>query len=400
MRQQLEPELVALLRIQEEFDAIRARWARGPGRSGCDLAYANPYDGPPAAVLEALHNALSAQRTLQLQYSPYGGTTIPRRHIAQALTQEHGVPYRWQDIVLTPGAMAALNLIFRSLQEPGETPEVIVVTPCWIDYPLYLRNLGLKPVFVRQRRSDLGFDLQALADAITARTRALIFSQPANPGGIAYSAGDLAAVARLLEHANAGRRQPLLLISDECHRDFVEPQVGCPAPAAVYPHTCTVYSFGKRLFIQGQRIGYVAVSPQLAGRQQYREVLVQLCRVMGFCTPTALMQQALAGLLRCHPDTAPIHARRKRLVAMLRQTGYELIEPNATFFVYLRVPHGWTDMQFVSELAGRGVLVLPSALFHDSGHVRLSVTATDQALERALPVFAEVWRNGADATAA
>jgi aspartate aminotransferase len=112
------------------------------------------------------------------------------------------------------------------------------------------------------------------------------------------------------------------------------------------------------------------------------------------------MQQALGDLLNCHPDTAPIHARRKRLVAMLRQTGYELVEPNATFFVYLRVPHGWTDMQFVSELAGRGVLVLPSALFHDSGHVRLSVTATDQALERALPVFAEVWRNGADATAA
>jgi aspartate aminotransferase len=161
-----------------------------------------------------------------------------------------------------------------------------------------------------------------------------------------------------------------------------------------------VYSFGKRLFIQGQRIGYAAVSPQLAGRQQYREMLVQLCRVMGFCTPTALMQQALAGLLNCHPDTAPIHARRKRLVGMLRQTGYQLIEPNATFFVYLQVPHGGTDMQFVSELAERGVLVLPSALFHDSGYVRLSVTATDQALERAFPVFAEVWRNGADAAAA
>lgn len=400
MRTALETELVALLQVQQEFDALRARWARGPGRSGCDLAYANPYDGPPAAVIDALQNALGGQRALQLQYSPYGGRTIPRRQVAQALSREHGVSYRWQDIILTPGAMAALNLIFRSLQEPGEAAEVIVITPCWIDYPLYLSNLGLKPVFVRQRHSDLGFDLEALAQAITDKTRALIFSQPANPGGIAYATADLAAVAAVLEQANAGRHQPLLLISDECHRDFVEPYIDCPASAALYPHTCTVYSFGKRLFIQGQRIGYVAVSPQLEDREQYRELLVQFCRVMGFCTPTALMQEALGDLLQCHPDTAALHARRRALVNALEAIGYQLIRPNATFFIYLKVPHGWSDMQFTTALAARGVLVLPSALFHDTGHVRLSVTATEQALQQAVAAFSDIYQHPARATLA
>ena len=241
---------------------------------------------------------------------------------------------------------------------------------------------------MRLRQDDLRFDLPALQRAIGPRTRAVVFSQPGNPGGVTHRQQDLEALAEILEQANAARDQPLMLISDECHRDFANP--AGPMPAAIYPHTCTVYSFGKRLFIQGQRIGYAAVSPNLAGREPYRRLLVQLCRVMGFCTPTALMQQALGRLLVCPVDVSPILARRDRMAAALAGMGYEFVPPDATFFIYLRTPPGWTDDAFVTALAERGVLVLPASLFHDTGHVRLSITDTEQAVDAALPVFEQL----------
>jgi aspartate aminotransferase len=106
--------------------------------------------------------------------------------------------------------------------------------------------------------------------------------------------------------------------------------------------------------------------------------------MMGFCTPTALMQLAVRRLLdRTPPQLAALEQRRRRAVTALRDAGYELVPPEATFFVYPRSPDP-DDFAFATRLAARGVLVLPSALFHHPGHFRISLTATDEMLEEAL----------------
>ena len=144
-----------------------------------------------------------------------------------------------------------------------------------------------------------------------------------------------------------------------------------------------VYSFGKSLFLQGQRLGYVAVSPHHPDRQAYGRLLERLTRVMGFCTPTALMQLAIADLLSVRPALDGIARRRARLLEGLTKAGYDVTPSDATFFVYPRAPGG-DDMAFVARLAEEGVFVLPSSLFHHAGHFRVSLTATDDMLTRAL----------------
>jgi aspartate aminotransferase len=382
---ELPPALTRWLSAQERVDELRARALRHGGRAFADLAYANSYDGPPPEALAALRSAVDAARSLALQYTPYGGATVPRRLVAEALRGSHGLPFDHRDVVLTPGAMAALNVVFRAVRRDDEASEVVVVTPCWLDVPLYLENLGLVPRLVPLDRRTLRLDLGVIEAALSPRTRALVLSQPANPTGLLYDGGELRALAALLERSPA---RPLL-VSDECHRDLVFEPHAFVSPAAFYDATCVVYSFGKRLFLQGQRLGYAAVSPRHPERRALARTLERLTRVMGFCTPTALMQLAVGDLLRVPSGLALIARRRARVLAGLAAAGYDVVPSQATFFVYPRAPGG-DDVAFVDRLGAQGVFVLPAAVFHDEGRFRLSFTASDVMLDRALSVLHDV----------
>lgn len=369
---------------QERFERLRAETQRRAGRDLCDLAYANPYDGPRPEVREILHAAVDRNRVLDLQYTPYGGATIPRRLVAHALRESHGETFRWQHVVLTPGAMAGLNLLFRSVwTDVGD--EVIVPTPCWLDYPLYLENLGFRPIMVPLERDRGDLDIAAIAEALGPRTRAIVLSQPGNPTGRLYSADSLRELGALLE----SQSEPPLLISDECHRDVRFDAATFDSPLQQYDRSCVVYSFGKSLALQGQRIGYVAVSPRMVDSLAFASRLEGLCRTMGFCTPTSLMQTALPALMKIETDWAPIMARRERVFRAFDGAGPHVMPADATFFLYGRTPTQ-DDFAFAEALAERDVLVLPSALFHDVGHFRISLTGSDDMLDRALPIIVDV----------
>lgn len=382
-------DLQPLLAIQEDLDRERAAALRGHGKNLADLAYANAYDGPHPEALAVIRKALDATGSLDFQYTPYGGGTVARRLVAESLRASHGAAYRYRDIVLTPGAMAALNIVFRALKRPGKQDEVVVVTPCWLDYPVYLQNLGLVARFAPVVPSTLRLDLNAIEAALTANTRAVVLSQPANPSGLIYDERELAALATLLR----AQPEPPLLISDECHRNVLFAPEHFVPPTAHYERTCIVYSLGKSLLMQGQRFGYVAVSPTDPEREQLSQQLEQLTRIMGFCTPTSLMQLAVGGLLPLTPPLERFQARREKLLQAFEATGIHCQASQATFFLYPRVPAGG-DTPFASRLAREGVLVLPSAVFHHQDHFRVCLTATDAMVGRAIDVLLRLQRTG------
>lgn len=378
----LKAEIERYLTAQERFEALRQRTSLRAGKNLCDLSYANSYDGPPPEVTTAIRDCLETDRTLDLQYTPYGGSTTTRRLIARQLSATHGAHFGWRDVVLTPGAMAALNVLFRLARQDGEPNDVVVVTPCWLDYPLYLANLDIKPVLVPPAGDLASVNLAGIKRALSRHTRAVIISQPNNPLGTLYSQKELRDLGALLE---ASESRPLL-ISDECHRDIVfEPDM-FSSPLAYYDATCIVYSFGKSLFMQGQRIGYAAVSPRFPDREPVARQLERLCRTMGFCTPTSLMQLAVRALLTVKPDLEQIRWRRQRMLDALQSSGYRVIPSQATFFLYARSPDE-DDFAFIERLARHYVLALPSSIFHHRGYFRISLTASDDMVERALPVF-------------
>jgi aspartate aminotransferase len=377
-------ELEAWARPLERFEAIRREVVRLGDRL-CDLSYANAYGGEVEARARAvLQDVLARERRLQLQYSPFGGHSRVRRAVADALRASHHLPFDPGDVVLTPGAAAALHLALRTAAAPGD--EVLVPVPCWLDYPLYCAALGLKPVLVPLAHRGFQLDVDAIADAVTPRTAALLLSNPANPTGRSYDRVELESLARALGAAQQAFGKAITWISDETHRDFA-PDGAFHSPAAAWPATVIVYSFGKYHFVQGQRAGYATVSPRHPQRVEAARDLLRWVRILGFAAPTALMQWALVELLRLGHDTARIHEWRSRFARELTRAGYEVVAPSATFFLYAGVPEGREDFDFVHGLARAGVLALPAPVFHHRGYFRLSLTGSDEVLERALSIL-------------
>lgn len=358
-----------------------------------DLSYANPHDGPPAQVMAVLERVAGECGALSLQYTPYGGRTPTRCAVAARLIREYGLPFHYRDVIMTTGAMSALNIVFRALF--GRTDEVIVLTPAWQDYPLYLRNLEIPFRFV-PLRSDKHLDLDAIAEAIGPRTRGVLLSQPCCPTGVLYSEDEIGRLARLLSDAEARFQSAIYLISDEVHRHLIWGRGPFFSPLRCYPRSLSIYSFGKALALQGQRIGYIAVSPRMVEHEEVRAACEQCVRLMGFGSPTSMMQHMVCDLVDYQPPLDDLAARQTLVRDALSASGYEICPAQASFYVYARSPIP-DDFAFCERLAARGVLAVPSMLFHEPGYFRLSLTARLRAIKAALPIFDQVLDDGTPA---
>jgi aspartate aminotransferase len=379
----IEPELEDLLQPLERFESVRRRAVRLGDRL-CDLSYANPYGGALESARAVIRGVLDEERPLDLQYSPFGGQTLARRAVADALRSSHGLPFRFDDVILTPGAMSALHLALRVASRPAG--EVIVPVPCWLDHPLYVQAVGLRPVLVPLAPGTFELDVASVADAISPRTCAVVLSHPANPTGRNYSAAKLAELAGAIEEAEARFGTEITLIADETHRDFTDPGQYHSA-AGTSERTLIVYSFGKYHFMQGQRLGYVATSPRHPARSTISTELARWTRITGIATPTALMQRAVPKLLALRHDQAWLLRWRQRIVEQLTADGFNVVNPDATLFIYVQTPTGGDDFDFIAELAFAGVLALPAPVFHHTGYFRLSLTGAEHMLESALPIL-------------
>lgn len=378
--------LQPLLEPLERLDRLAVATFQRFGPKLVDLSYANPYDGPSDEVRRVLARVAAERRGLSLQYTATGGRTATRRAIADRLGQESGLPFHFRDVVMTSGATVALNVVFRALFGPED--EVVVLTPCWQDHPIYLHNLGIPISFV-PLGDDQHLDLDAIASAIGPATRGLLLSHPCCPTGVVYHEREIAALSALLREREVRYGTKIYVVCDEVHREMVWGAPAFRSPLLDYDRCLSIYSFGKALSLQGQRIGYVAVSPAMPENGEVRTNLERCTRFMGFGNPTSLMQYAICDLLDCKPDLETLARRQGSVRRELAGYGYEVCDAAATFYVYLKSPIA-DDFRFAEELASRGVLVMPGTLFHDPGYVRLSLTARFESIAGILPEFAQV----------
>ena len=376
--------LQPLLDPQERLDRLIASTFRRFGPRVADLSYANPCDGPNEQVLSILARVTAESKGLSLQYTPIAGRTAARRAVADRLTRQFALPFDCRDIFLTAGAMPALNVVARSLFGPSD--EVIVLTPAWQDYPLYLRHLNI-PVRLVPLRQDKHLDLDAIRDAIGPATRGLLFSQPCCPTGVVYSRLGIEELAAVLAEAEARFATEIYIVSDEVHRDVLWSRCEFHSPLSSHDRSVSIYSFGKAFALQGQRIGYIALSPRLPQLDDVRTTIERSIRAMGFGHPTSIMQRAVIDLVDCERGVAALAGAHNVVRRSLKAFGYEIVDGDATFYVYVKSPVA-DEFQFTELLASHGVLVVPSTLFHDPGYIRLSLTARAQSITAALPVFA------------
>jgi len=129
----------------------------------------------------------------------------------------------------------------------------------------------------------------------------------------------------------------------------------------------------------------------MPGKAEMRNALESFQMLSGWAFPNALLQHALAELDPLSIDIAHLQQKRDRLVPALREMGYETSNPEGTFYVLVRSPIA-DDEAFVRMLAGYGIFCVPGSIMDIPGYFRLSLTANDDMIERALPRFAEALR--------
>ena len=309
----------------------------------------------------------------------------PRRVVAASLKRRTGIDFRPEDIALTTGAFGALGITIRALCDVGD--EVIFLSPPWFFYELMIASSGASAVRVRLAAPAFDLDPDAVAAAITPRTRAVIVNSPNNPTGRIYRAPELAALADVLTDASARHGRPIILISDESYNRIVFDGIDFRSPALDYGPTMTIYTYGKTLLAPGQRIGYAAMTPTFPDREAMAQRLVVQQLAAGWGFPNALLQHAIGDLETLSVDIGALQARRDRMVPALRVDGlrgHQRRRARSTSWSARRIrttspsPIAWPQL---------GAIVLPGTIVECPGWFRISLTASDAMVERGLEAF-------------
>ena len=362
---------------------MRRRNKDAGGPSLLDFTFGDPHEMQLPAYVDALREAAVP---LDEQWFAYKQSE-PAAQEAAAASLERVVPLGWtgDNLRMTTGGFGAITVAMKAVADPGD--EVVYSLPPWFLYEILAIEAGLVPVKVPALQPSFDLDLDAIAAAITPRTRIVVVNSPNNPSGRIYPPATLSALSSLLEQASVRHGRRIWLVSDEPYNRIVFDGVDFHSPAEFYPWTMLCYSYGKTLLAPGQRIGYLAVPPGLPENAQLMDAVDSLQVAGGWLFPNAVMQYAVPRLEELSIDVPALQAKRDRLVGALREMGYEVTSPEGTFYLWPRSPIP-DDEAFVAGLERRGVLVIPGALFETPGWFRICLTATAESIEAALPHFA------------
>ena len=370
----------AMAHVQQLVDSPIFGRRGTPGVADCMVG--NPQEMPLPELVEVLSQNLRPRDKNWFAYKlNEPEATIP---VARSLTRVTGLEWDPQDVFMTNAGFGALAVTLRALTEPGD--EVIYLSPPWFFYELLIAAADAVPVRLNLVPPEFDLDPDAIAGAITPRTRAVIVNSPHNPTGRVYPLETLSRLATLLEDASRRTGRMVHLISDEPYRRILFDGIRYHSAAEVYPGTIITYSYGKVLLAPGQRLGYVAVPPTSPEREELRRAIELFQWATGYAFADALMQHSAADLEDVSIDIPRMQARRDRLVGALRAMGYQTTNPQGTFYILVRCPID-DDQAFAERLAANDVLVLPGTIVELPGWIRVSLTASDEMVEQAIPVF-------------
>ena len=354
-----------------------------------DFTFGNPHEMPLPGLVAAIRERAVPHDKNWFAYK--SSESEPQAFVAEHLGRELGLAFAPSDIALTTGAFAAIMVAVHHLLDPGD--EAIFSEPAWFCYEPLLLAAAAVPRKVALKAPAFDLDLDAIDAAISPRTRLVIVNTPHNPTGRIYSRDALENLADLLERASSRIGHRIYLLSDEPYRRLRFDGRSFDSPATIYPWTLISYSYGKVLLAPGQRLGYLAISPLMpvTERRALSDSMLTAQMALGWCFPNAVMQYSIPDLENLSIDTAALARRRDRLMQMLETSGFKTLRPEGTFYLWSQWPKG-DPQELWSELASRNVFVMPGTLMNSPAYLRISLTASDEMVDRARTAFEELGR--------
>ena len=364
------------------------------GHDIVDLSIGAPDFKTPFPIQQAAKRAIDAGD--YFSYTPVAGYADLRVAIAEKLHKENNICCEPTQIVVSNGAKQALANVFLSLLNPGD--EVVVYTPYWVSYVSIIQWAGGKPVLIRGKLAN-NFEPtpEQLDQAITSKTKALVFSSPCNPTGHVFSKQAFEAMATVL-----AKHPHVFVIADEIYEyvNFIGEHTSMGALPGMQDRVITINGFSKGFAMTGWRVGYMAAPAWLAKACE---------KIQGQTTgaPSSIAQRAALAAIQGDRKAVQLMAdvyrkRRDLCLALLKEIpGLRSNTPLGTFFLFPDVSHyfGRSDGQVVIRnsdalsmylLQEAHVSVVAGSAFGEPNCIRISYTVAEDQLRAALQRIQEV----------
>ena len=376
--------------------AIRAMFEEGKRMAaefGADHVYdfslGNPNVPAPQAVKDAILDITENEDPVMLHgYMNNSGYEDVRQTIAEHLNKNFHTSFSAKNILMTVGAAGGLNVILKTLLNPGD--EVVTISPYFGEYRSYVGNFD--GVLVESPADPETFypDFADLKKKITAKTKAMIINSPNNPTGVIYPESVIVELAQLLSEKESECGHPIYLISDEPYREIAFDGETVPWITGYYADSIVGSSFSKSLSLPGERIGYLVLPDSLDGAEDILAAANVANRILGFVDAPSLMQRVVARCIDVRSDVDFYLKNRDDLYLALIEDGYTVVHPDGAFYMWVKSPEE-DERAFVDRLKkDEHILAVQGRSFGCKGWVRIAYCVAHETIEGALPGFQRV----------
>jgi aspartate aminotransferase len=365
-------------------ESVRLKKIYGP-ENVYDFTLGNPISEPPQELKKKLIEIVSREELGMHRYMSNSGYDEVREQIATFHRENSGLPFTRDHIIMTVGSAGGINVILKALLDPGD--EVIVLSPFFVEFMFYIENHGGVMRLV-ETTEDFHLDVKAIETAINDKTKAIIVNSPNNPTGAVYHEEELKELAALLTRKRE-EGQRVFLISDEAYRKIIYDNMVLPDAFRLYQDTISVFSHSKDLGLAGERIGYVAISPQIEGDRALIDAMIFANRILGFINAPALMQRLVGKFQKNSVDVMDYQKRRDAMCDILIEAGFDVKLPEGTFYIFPKSPIE-NDIEFINVMLQHRIMAVPGAGFGRTGYFRIAYCTDMEVIEHSRDAFLEV----------
>ena len=372
--------------IRDLFEYGCARAAVVGRENVYDYSLGNPSIPSPKEVNETIKQILEDTDSLQVHgYTSAIGDLATRKAIADDLNARYGTKVLPEELFIGGGAAPELVSVFRALAVPGS--EILAIAPFFPEYRPFTEGAGATFKVVPPDVPNFQIKLDAVENALTEKTVAIIINSPNNPAGTVYTKETLQELAALLTRKSAEFGHPIYIVSDEPYRELAYDGVEVPFLPTIYNNTIVCYSYSKSLSLPGERIGYVYVPGNATDSKAIYAAVAGAARAGGHVCAPSLWQKVIARCAHLRPDLEAYDKNRKALYQGLVDAGYEVAKPDGAFYLFVKAPGG--DANAFSEKAKKkDLLVVPGDGFGCPGYFRICYCVSYEMIQKSLPVFA------------
>lgn len=376
--------------------AIRAMFEEGNRLAGIygaenvyDFSLGNPNVPAPEAVKAAIRGILDEEDPVVLHgyTNSNAGYQDVRQAVADSLNTRFQTAFDAQNIIMTVGAAGGLNVILKSLLNPGD--EVIAFAPYFGEYRSYTSNYDGVLVEISPNTVDFQPKLDEFQEKITPKTKVVIVNSPNNPTGVVYSLETIKKMAAIMEEKQKEFGTEIYLVSDEPYRELAYDGVEVPYLTKYYANTVVGYSYSKSLSLPGERIGYLVIPDEAADSEKLISAANVANRILGFVNAPTLQQKIVKKCLNEKTDISYYDRNRETLYNGLKELGFECIKPQGAFYLFVKSPAA-DEKEFCAAAKKYNILIVPGSSFGCPGYVRLAYCVSYETIVNSLPKFADL----------